>query len=49
MLQAHKVIAIEIKEIGCSFIGSKFILLKFQTHLLWVVIAGAWIVDGNGK
>jgi hypothetical protein len=49
MLQAHKIVPIEIEEVGRSFIRSRFFLIEFQAHSFWILIIGIGIIDGNGK
>ena len=49
MLQADKIVAVEIQELGGSLIGSDILLLKFQAHLLRILVARLRIVDRNGK
>ncbi len=47
VLHANKIVAIEIQEIRGPFIGAQILLLQFQTHLLWVLVAGIGVVDRN--
>ena len=49
MLQANKIVAVEVEEISGPLIGGQIFLVKFQAHLLRVFVARIGIVDGNGK
>ena len=49
MLQADKIVAIEVQEIGGPLIGGNILLRQFQAHLLRIIVARIGIVDGNGK
>ena len=39
MLQANKIVAIEVEEIGGPLIGGKVLLLQFQAHLFGIFVA----------
>ncbi len=49
VLQANKIVAIEVEEISGPLIGGNVLLCQLQTHLLRIVVAGFGIVDGNGE
>ncbi len=49
MLQAHKIVAVEIQEVGGTLIGGHVFLLKFQTYLFGVVVMRIRIVDRDCK
>jgi hypothetical protein len=49
MLQADKIVAIEVQEICGPLIGGNVFLRQLQAHLFRIIVAGIGIVDGNGK
>ena len=49
MLHAHKIVAVEIQEIGCPFVGTQILLRKFESNLVRVLIIRVRIVHWNGK
>ena len=49
MLQAHKIVAIEVEKIRGAHVGGKVFLLQLQSHLFWILITRFWIIDRNRK
>src|ERR1700739_2652195 len=49
VLHADQVVSIEIEEFGGTFIGGKIFLLKLDSYLSGILIAGVWIVNWNGE
>ena len=49
MLQANKVVAVEVEKVGSTLVGVALFLLQFQAHLIGVIVLRMRIVHGDSK